>query len=101
MCDVSDEHGERFHQEISEMESRYKGKPSPSLLADYCWTLVRDSKSSHRRSNVMKHFWDCTGKTILYTFNIFLIELTVNIALYMTRTYSIQIEVSSSKDYLC
>ena len=56
LCDVSDEHDERFHQEISEIESRYKGKPSPSLLADYCWTLVRYSKSSHRRSSVMKHF---------------------------------------------
>ena len=38
MCDVSDEYGEQFHQEISEIESLYKGKPSPSLLADYCWT---------------------------------------------------------------
>ena len=56
MCDVSDEHGEQFQQEISEMESRYKVKPSSSLLAYYCWTLVLDSKSSHRRSSVMKHF---------------------------------------------
>ena len=64
MCDVSDEHGERFHQEISEMESRYKGKPSPSLFADYCWTLEHDSKSSRR--SVMKLF--SKGKTILYTY---------------------------------
>ena len=32
MCDVSDKHGEQFYQEISEMESCYKGKPLPSLL---------------------------------------------------------------------
>ena len=38
MCDVSDEHGEQFHQEISEVESCFEGKPSPSLLTDYCWT---------------------------------------------------------------
>ena len=57
MCGASDEHGERFHQEISEMENRYKGKPSPSLLADYCWTLERDSKSSHKRPSVMKDFF--------------------------------------------
>ena len=57
MSDVSDEHGEQFHQEISEMEARYKGKPSPALLADYCWTLVRDAKvSKHRRSSKAKHF---------------------------------------------
>ena len=31
---VSDEHGERFHQDIATMEGRYKGKWSPSMLAD-------------------------------------------------------------------
>ncbi|UYV73752.1 hypothetical protein LAZ67_11000718 [Cordylochernes scorpioides] len=39
---VSDEHGERFHQDISSMEKRYQGKWSPAMLADYCWTLKRD-----------------------------------------------------------
>ena len=41
--DVSDEHGERFHQEISCMEKRYQGKWSPQMLADYCWSLQRDA----------------------------------------------------------
>lgn len=40
---VSDEHGERFHQDISTMEQRYQGKWSTSMLADYCWTLRRDA----------------------------------------------------------
>jgi hypothetical protein len=40
---VSDEHGERFHQTIAEMEKRYQGKWSPVMLADFCWTVVRDS----------------------------------------------------------
>jgi hypothetical protein len=39
---VSDEHGERFHQDIYNMEKRYQGKRSLSMLADYCWTLKRD-----------------------------------------------------------
>lgn len=39
---VSDEHGERFHQDISTMEQRYQGKWNPNMLADYCWTLKRD-----------------------------------------------------------
>jgi hypothetical protein len=38
---VSDEHGERFHQDIASMEKWYQGKWS-SMLADYCWTLKRD-----------------------------------------------------------
>jgi hypothetical protein len=40
---VSDKHGERFHQDIAAMKGRYKGKRSPSMLADYCWTLMHDS----------------------------------------------------------
>jgi len=43
---VSEEQGERFHQDIAAMEGRYKGKWSPSMLADYCWTLTRDSPNS-------------------------------------------------------
>jgi len=43
---VSDEHGERLHQDIATMEGRYKGKWRPSILADYCWILMRDSPNS-------------------------------------------------------
>jgi len=39
---VNDEDGERFHQDISSMEKRYKGKWNRAMLADYCWTLPRD-----------------------------------------------------------
>jgi hypothetical protein len=39
---VSDEHGERFHQDIASIEKRYQGKWSPSMLADYYWRLKRD-----------------------------------------------------------
>jgi hypothetical protein len=38
---VSDEHGELFHQDISTMETRYQGKWNPSMLAHYCWSLKR------------------------------------------------------------
>ncbi|KDR21481.1 hypothetical protein L798_03985, partial [Zootermopsis nevadensis] len=39
---VSDEHGGRFHQDISVMEQRYKSKWSAAMLADYCWMVKRD-----------------------------------------------------------
>ena len=39
---VSDEHGERFHQDISSVEKRYQEKLSPSMLADFCWMTARD-----------------------------------------------------------
>jgi len=43
---VSDKPSERFHQDIAAMEGRYKGKWSPSMLADYCWTLMHDPLNS-------------------------------------------------------
>ncbi|XP_029927996.1 carcinoembryonic antigen-related cell adhesion molecule 5-like [Myripristis murdjan] len=39
---MSDEQGERFHQDIKEMEARYQGRWDAVMMADYCWTLKRD-----------------------------------------------------------
>lgn len=39
---VSDEQGERFHQDIKEMETRYQGCWDAVMRADYCWTLKKD-----------------------------------------------------------
>jgi len=47
---VSDEHGERFHQEIATMEKRYQGKWSTSMFAHYCWTLASNAlEQPHKR----------------------------------------------------
>jgi len=35
LSEVSDEHGERFHQDILAMEKRYQGKWTSSMLTDY------------------------------------------------------------------
>ena len=54
---VSDEHGERFHQDIANMDKRYQGKWSPSMLGDYSWTLIRDvTDSEYKRKSDAKHF---------------------------------------------
>jgi len=37
---VSDEHGEMFHQDISQIGKKYGGKWSPNILADYCLNLT-------------------------------------------------------------
>ncbi|GBM30750.1 hypothetical protein AVEN_30576-1 [Araneus ventricosus] len=39
---VNDEHGEWFHQDISNIGARYQGKWNPKMLADYFWTLKMD-----------------------------------------------------------
>ena len=33
---MSDEQGERFHQDIKEMETRYQGRWDAAMMADYC-----------------------------------------------------------------
>lgn len=50
--EVSDEHGEKFHQEMFNMETRYKGKSLISMLAEYCWSVKPDEleESYSRRS---------------------------------------------------
>lgn len=35
--DVSDEQGERFHQDIETMEHRYQGRWDEYMMRDYCW----------------------------------------------------------------
>lgn len=39
----SDEHGERFHQVIANLEHWYSGKRLDSLLGDICWNLQDES----------------------------------------------------------
>ena len=54
---VSDEHGERFHQDILAMEKRYQGKWASSMLADYCWALKRDvPEANYRRKSYASTF---------------------------------------------
>jgi len=40
--EVSDERGEKVHQDVMTMEKWYQGKWTSSMLADYCWTLMLD-----------------------------------------------------------
>ena len=40
--DVSEEQGERFHQDVKVMEERYQGQWNCNMMADYCWSLMRD-----------------------------------------------------------
>ena len=48
---VSDEMGERFHQDISQMEANYQGKWNATMMGDFCWTLRKDSPTaSHSRA---------------------------------------------------
>ena len=55
---VSEEHGERFHQDITKMESHYQGKWNPGMMGDFCWMLLRAiPEAKYTRSSKKTHFW--------------------------------------------
>lgn len=56
--EVSDEQGERFHQDIATFEQRYAEKISARMMGDYCWSLIRETNiiEYNRRSQNTKHF---------------------------------------------
>jgi len=47
----SDEHGERFYQDISLTEKRHSGKWSPNKLADYCCSLIRETQTGENKKH--------------------------------------------------
>ena len=55
--DVSEEQGERFHQDIRTIEERFQGRWDSHMMANYCWTLNRDcSEQSHSRKSYKRTF---------------------------------------------
>ena len=47
---VSDEQGERFHQDIKTVEQRYQGRWDSHMMAGYCWAIMTNKISSeHKR----------------------------------------------------
>lgn len=43
---VSNEDGERFHQDNTKVKRRFSGKWNASMLVEYCWFLVRETPTS-------------------------------------------------------
>ncbi|KRZ79249.1 hypothetical protein T10_10457, partial [Trichinella papuae] len=54
--DVSEEQGERFHQDIKQMEQRYQGRWNVAMIADYCWCLKRETKQNQKRRSTRRSF---------------------------------------------
>ena len=47
---VSDEHSERFHQDIVVVETCYKGKSNANMMGYYCWFLQKQSEIKYHYS---------------------------------------------------
>jgi len=53
----SEEQGERFHQDIMDIEYRYQGSYNESMMGDYIWGLLWESNLLHtRKSRKTVHF---------------------------------------------
>jgi len=39
----------KFRQDISQIEKRYTGKWSPNMLADYCWSFIRETPTGENK----------------------------------------------------
>ena len=44
--DISEEQGERFHQDIRVMEEHYQSRWDCHMMADYSWNLKRESSTA-------------------------------------------------------
>ena len=53
---LSDELRERFHQDVKEMEERYQGRWDAVMLADYWWSIKRDSVATLSRKSLKGKF---------------------------------------------
>ena len=54
---VSEEQGERFHQDLKELEDRYQGRWNSSMMADYCWLLKRHNPNQEfKRKSLNRSF---------------------------------------------
>lgn len=60
---VSEEQGERFHQDVRDMERKYQGRWDKNMLADYCWMLARDKpEAKHKRKSARLRFQGKKGR---------------------------------------
>ena len=57
MGDISEEHGERFHQDIAETERRYQGRWNSNMMGDYVWSLIREDSAVHRRKSRKRNYF--------------------------------------------
>jgi hypothetical protein len=60
---VSEEQGERFREDIKEMETRYQGRWNVNMMGDYCWLLRRDDpQATGTKQNVPNEALKKKGK---------------------------------------
>ena len=49
---VSEEYGERFHQDIQVIEKGYQGRWDEVMMGDYIWNLIREDTFTYKRKSL-------------------------------------------------
>jgi hypothetical protein len=62
---VSEEQGERFHQVIKQMETRYQERRNVNMMGDYCWLLRRDDPQAMYKRSTKRSFKGKRKRTVV------------------------------------
>lgn len=67
---ISNEHGEKFHQDISIFETCFSERWNGSMLAEYCWSVIRDiptdAYKKKQPKKIILEFVFCIIKRLLH-----------------------------------
>ena len=88
-CSMSDEQGERFHQDLKEMETRYQSCWEAVMMVDYCWNLKRDLPAAdHSRSSKKRKFkpWNLNNREAKCNLRLFTF-INANHSVYSNRCF--------------
>jgi hypothetical protein len=88
---ISDEHGERFHPDISLTEKRYSGKWSPNKLADYCYSLIGEthageSKRHKKTKSMFNKLFSSSDTVYRDTLTVYVVIKNQNITFFLLQT---------------
>jgi len=61
--EVSEEQGERLHQAIKTMETRYQGRWDRHMMSDYCWSLMPGLKPAQLQAEIILTCLSTSGLT--------------------------------------
>ena len=73
---VSEEHGERLHQDTQVMEKRYQGRWNEAIMGDYVWNLMRKFNTTYKRKNYSNVHINTTFLIKMF-YSLFAMSLTV------------------------
>ena len=68
--DVSEEHGERFHQGIATMKRRYQGRWDTAMMGDYIWSLQSETMKVCTLENLDRQSTSNLKKQVFKTFTV-------------------------------